>query len=141
MFLDLHKKSHKFLSGIFLIVLLIILDQTVKWYVLHSSTVEVLCNYGIAMGISVPKIIFVVLWVGVIFFVVQLWLRSGESDKFITHFSFILILSGGISNLIDRIYYGCVVDYIPLVNISSFNIADVFITFGAILILWTNFRK
>lgn len=49
----------------------------------------------------------------------------------------ILIVSGGIGNLIDRIAKGYVVDFIePLfMNFAVFNVADIFITCGAILLM------
>jgi signal peptidase II len=46
-----------------------------------------------------------------------------------------LIFSGAISNIIDRIRLGCVVDYIDLKFFPVFNLADIYITVGAILIL------
>lgn len=49
----------------------------------------------------------------------------------------VLIVSGGIGNLIDRIAKGYVVDFIePLfMNFAVFNVADIFITCGAILLI------
>ena len=49
----------------------------------------------------------------------------------------LLIISGGIGNLIDRIFLGYVVDFIePLfINFAIFNFADICITTGAFIIL------
>ncbi len=49
----------------------------------------------------------------------------------------VMIVSGGIGNLIDRIAKGYVVDFIePLfMNFAVFNVADIFITCGAILLM------
>lgn len=49
----------------------------------------------------------------------------------------VLVLSGGLGNLIDRIAYGYVVDFIePLfVNFAVFNFADCCITVGAFIII------
>lgn len=47
-----------------------------------------------------------------------------------------LILAGSLSNLLDRIFYGGVVDYLRLpFNFPEFNLADVSICFGAFLII------
>ena len=47
----------------------------------------------------------------------------------------ILILSGGISNLIDRIFRGFVIDYISIFSFPVFNIADICIVMGTIIII------
>jgi len=134
------KKSHTIFYGTFFMGLFIILDQGIKWLVLQSETVDHLCNYGIAMGIVLPQQLFIVFWGILIVAVIHFWLKH-LSENFLVQLPYILILSGGLSNMIDRVYYGCVVDYIPFLNISSFNVADVFITIGAVLILWQNFKS
>ena len=52
----------------------------------------------------------------------------------------LLILSGGISNLIDRLFRGYVIDYLDLtevLNFPVFNIADSLIVIGAIIMIVT----
>lgn len=52
--------------------------------------------------------------------------------------SLVMVISGGVSNLIDRLVRGNVVDYIDINAIISypvFNIADVFIVLGVMLII------
>ena len=55
----------------------------------------------------------------------------------LTRFSLAMILSGAVGNLIDRLMLGMVVDFIELtfVNFAIFNIADIFITMGTILLI------
>ena len=45
------------------------------------------------------------------------------------------ITGGAIGNLIDRVQTGLVVDMICIPWFSTFNVADIFITFGAILLV------
>ena len=47
-----------------------------------------------------------------------------------------LIVSGGIGNMIDRVFLGYVVDFIDvrLINFAVFNVADSFVTVGAVLL-------
>jgi signal peptidase II len=52
-----------------------------------------------------------------------------------------LILSGAVSNIIDRLYFGCVIDFIDLKIWPVFNLADSFIVLGVILILLKQFKK
>lgn len=54
--------------------------------------------------------------------------------------SLFIILSGGISNLIDIIFRGHTIDFITIANAISFNIADIFVVI-AILILFSVFLK
>ena len=49
---------------------------------------------------------------------------------------FSLILGGAIGNLIDRIVFGYVVDFIDLRMWPVFNIADSAITIGAVVVAW-----
>jgi len=58
----------------------------------------------------------------------------------ISNYSLILVLSGAISNLIDRLYYGCVIDFINLKVWSIFNLADIFICLGVFLLI-INLKK
>ena len=59
--------------------------------------------------------------------------------------SFTFILAGAIGNLIDRSYYGYVIDFIYLhVNDfywPAFNIADSFITSGVVLLIFDMVKK
>jgi signal peptidase II len=55
-----------------------------------------------------------------------------------------LILGGGVGNLIDRLLYGHVTDFISIEYLGVFNLADVFIVVGASLLiygLWQRERK
>jgi signal peptidase II len=53
----------------------------------------------------------------------------------------IFILGGALSNLIDRYRYGCVIDFIDIKIWPIFNLADIFITIGAIIVILRNFKK
>lgn len=52
--------------------------------------------------------------------------------------SFSMIVSGGIGNLIDRIRFGYVVDFLDfcLINFPVFNVADIWVTCGAALFIF-----
>jgi len=110
---------------------LISLDQISK-YIIRTKGGFYICNENLAFGIKILPYFFYILWVVIIFFI----LLSLYKKYFIHSTLYILlILSGGISNIIDRLSFGCVIDFIDLKFWPVFNFADIYITLGAILIL------
>ncbi len=129
-------KSHGFIHGIFMIGALIGIDQIVKYFILEKN-ITYTCNYGVAFGIKLPIILLTIIWLPIMFYVIYLW-QEKLNDKFLIQIPFLLIISGGLGNVIDRMIYGCVIDYIPFLNISTFNLADAFISAGVFFILVTS---
>ena len=64
------------------------------------------------------------------------------SDKKIYRLSLSLVSSGALGNAVDRVYFGGVIDFIDFFIYNYhwpvFNFADIFITFGVILLLFDN---
>jgi lipoprotein signal peptidase len=52
-----------------------------------------------------------------------------------------LVLAGVLSNTIDRLNYGFIIDYINASNFCAFNLADLAIFVGAFLFIWRITRK
>ena len=56
-----------------------------------------------------------------------------------------LIMAGAIGNLIDRLFYGHVIDFLLVYwhpwYYPAFNIADMAITLGAILLIWDEWQR
>ncbi|MGS1094149.1 signal peptidase II [Aquamicrobium terrae] len=75
-------------------------------------------------------------------FIVYLAFRSSPGQLF-ARLGFAMILGGAMGNVIDRAVYGHVVDYIlfptPSWSFAVFNLADVFISIGAILVVLEEF--
>ncbi|MCD5322226.1 MULTISPECIES: signal peptidase II [Pontibacillus] len=67
------------------------------------------------------------------------WSVPHHSKRLLRNAAFILVLSGGIGNFIDRLFLGHVIDFIHIEGRSGiFNIADLYILFGFIgLAVWT----
>lgn len=53
----------------------------------------------------------------------------------------LIVLAGAISNIIDRLIYGGVVDYLKLPLIPRFNFSDCLILIGLILVLSKRFKQ
>jgi len=78
----------------------------------------------------------------VIAFIAYLAWRTGPAQHF-ARLGFALVIGGAIGNLIDRLEHGYVVDYVlfhtPVWSFAIFNLADVFITVGAGLVILEEF--
>ena len=138
---------------IIIIVAIIALDQWSKWAIktsfnlyqskpviqdlLHFTYVT---NDGMAFGLSFPGgkhvlLIMTILLTG--FIVGFLW--KEKNGRPLIKYGLALILSGAIGNLIDRLLYGKVVDFLDLMignfHWYIFNIADSSVTIGMILFI------
>lgn len=93
-------------------------------------------NYGVAFSmLSGMEGWFIVgMRLVVVAFVLWLWRRTPK-DRFFAHFGYALIIAGALGNLVDRLIFGYVIDYIlfhtQTWSFAVFNLADSFITIGA----------
>jgi len=89
------------------------------------------CNPHIALGIKIPAVFFWIFWTSIILLCLYVLYKKYPAWE---SFCLILIFSGALSNLIDRILEGCVIDFINLGFGPVFNLADFFIILGAIML-------
>ena len=101
-------------------------------------------NTGIAFSMfsSFGDGALIVLALAVIGFV--LYLAAGtRPDQLLARSGFAFVVGGAVGNLIDRVAYGHVIDYIlfhtPLFTFAVFNLADALITVGACLVVAQEF--
>jgi lipoprotein signal peptidase len=118
------------------LICLVFLDQFSK-YTIRRWGGFYLCNQGIAWGIQLPNFLFWLIWIPVIFFVIYLIWKNYKQPEIPRAFLFalLLILAGALGNFLDRMFFGCVIDFINLKIWPVFNLADSFITIGAIMII------
>lgn len=139
-----------------LVIVCIIADQAIKWIAEARLPFEELVpvlpflglyrtwNTGIAFSslASLGPTLLIAMTLVIITFVGWLWSRTGL-DKRYARLGFALITAGAIGNLIDRAFYGHVIDYIlfhtPAWSFAVFNLADALISFGAFFILLQEF--
>lgn len=80
----------------------------------------------------------------IVIVVLLVWLRRLTAAEKATSLALALILGGAAGNLIDRLVYGYVIDFIDVYYGSwhwpAFNIADMAISVGAFLLLLDAFR-
>lgn len=125
---------------------LIILDQLSK-YLIHDYfpvTVELLGkffrieysqNTGVAFGIPVPYTFLIIgniLLMGVIVWIIN---KEFDLEQPIGKTALILIISGALGNIIDRILRGYVIDFIGVWRWPNFNLADAYISCGILLMI------
>jgi signal peptidase II len=83
--------------------------------------------------------------VGIIAALVMIWLIRKNCHQTIFSLALSLILSGAIGNVIDRVLYGAVVDFVDLHYMGwhwpAFNIADSAITIGVILLIIDEIKR
>lgn len=131
----------------------IALDQITKYMIVTSfnnDSIEIfpflnivnVRNTGAAFGMfrSLGSGFFIIISLAAIIFVVNLIMRNAYNFIGLS-----LILGGAVGNLIDRLFYGKVVDFIDFsignFHWPAFNVADSSLTIGIGIILITSLLK
>lgn len=96
--------------------------------------------YFFSFGNYTNLIISLISLFALIVFIFLLFKHRGD---FLLFSGILLIALGGASNLLDRLYYGYVIDFIKIsaLPFSIFNLADVMIVLGIILAISSAYRK
>ena len=130
--------------------ILITIDQIFKYYILinkenlPNNIINAVLNFtycenrGIAFGIGQggAKIFALMTLLMIIVALIYIAFKFNKL-KDLTVFGIALVISGGIGNLIDRLFRGYVIDYIDfseIVDFPIFNFADICIVVGVIII-------
>lgn len=131
-------------------IILITIDQIFKYYILinkenlPNNIINGVLNFtycenrGIAFGIGQggAKIFALMTLLMIIVALIYITFKFNKL-KGLTVFGIALVISGGIGNLIDRLFRGYVIDYIDfseIVDFPIFNFADICIVVGVIII-------
>jgi signal peptidase II len=146
--------------GYALAALVLVLDQASKLYVLHGMglvqgvrvpmipTIDftLVWNYGISYGLFQQssdwgRWILVAL-TSIVTIILTIWLT--RSHKLWLSIALGILIGGAIGNLIDRVLYGAVIDFV-LFHISTFewyvfNVADAAIVAGVLGLLYDSMR-
>ncbi|MFZ1279786.1 MAG: signal peptidase II, partial [Ignavibacteriaceae bacterium] len=103
----------------------------------------------LSLGNKLPqeiKFIVFILLVSVFLIILFFYILKNQREMFLKQSALVLILSGGLGNLIDRVFNnGNVIDFIrirlPLIESGVFNIADFYVTLGFVMILLSMILK
>jgi lipoprotein signal peptidase len=122
----------------FLSIILIAIDQVSKHFfydklfLSERSIIQPAFNTGISRSIAIPQIITIIWTILILGILIYLCYK-----KQISKWATIFLIWWAIGNLIDRIFLWWVRDFILLFNrFPIFNLADVFISIGVILIVF-----
>lgn len=136
---------------IILVILLVIIDQFIKYIVIKNISggndiivisnflkFSFLTNTGGALGIlSGNTLMLTLISIMLIWYIVK-EINKNENKFYV--YSLSIVLSGALGNLYDRIFRGYVIDYISFTlfkrEMPVLNFADILISIGIILLIY-----
>ncbi len=136
--------------SVVVVAVLVGLDQLTKFLVLTNikpiNAVPVIDgiiqfryveNTGAAFSMLSDKTWLLSLFTGVLILLLTIYLIFGKDISKLERISFLLLIAGGLGNLIDRIFRGYVIDFIDylFMNYAVYNFADILVTIGAVLLI------
>ena len=145
----------KFFWDFFSIFSIFLIDRVTKILMIHSSEIlgkttitvtpflnlNLIWNNGIAFGLFSfdQKIYYNFLTVLIILITLIIFWMILRTEKF-ERFAFMMIFGGSLGNIFDRLFYSAVPDFIDF-HVKNyhwfiFNVADIFITFGVIMLIY-----
>lgn len=144
------KQIKKFIP-IICIILFIVFDQVSKVFLakdmmlieglLKLSNVQ---NTGGAFGIFNTSVLTVILMnIILLGMIIRFLILKKDYMSKGVYFSLLFIVAGGVSNLIDRIFRGYVVDFIDfnqIINFPVFNFADIVLVIGWVWLVIAVFK-
>lgn len=138
----MRKNQQLILTGL----LLFVIDRVTKIISLRLPTegvfyqgeligFKLLLNKGIAFGLPIPTILSIVATLAIIFALVHLAYKKGAINNLHSKLGIGLVILGAISNLLDKIKYQAIIDFITIKFLPIFNLADLYIIIGAWLFI------
>ena len=145
----------KYVINLLIIIIIFLLDRISKFYVIFKSetnlssslftskflNINLIWNEGIAFGLfsfneKTYYNILTILIIAVTLVIFWMILKSKRLERL----AFMMIFSGSLGNIFDRLFYSAVPDFIDF-HIKSFhwfifNVADIFITIGVIILIY-----
>lgn len=154
-------KNHEketFLLGLIIVIAVFIIDQITKWWIVTnvmnpprlipvfpSFNLVMGWNRGVSFGIfdsaSPPNQWLLIGLALIIVAILLIWLKRASSHLISVALG--MIIGGALGNVMDRIHYGAVADfldfYIGDFHWPAFNVADIGITIGVIILVLESF--
>ncbi|MFL2607211.1 MAG: signal peptidase II [Flavobacteriaceae bacterium] len=156
-------KNNRYYKISSLIILSIFFDQYSKFWIRNNiesyNEIELIGSFftlirvensGAFLGMGselsyIPKLILLIIFPILVLVAVSIYTYVDKKLDNLSLVGFSLIIGGGIANIFDRIVYGSVTDFLYInlgfFKTGIFNIADLSVTTGMILILIASFKK
>jgi signal peptidase II len=135
----------------FLISILFLIDRLTKWlalkipeegYFLFSEKfigLHLYKNFNLIFNIILPEWMMYGLISVILLVLIWLLVKSYIYKNIFLIFPLSLIIIGAASNLLDRLIFGYVIDFLSFFDYSIFNLADAYIVGGVALICFAEF--
>lgn len=124
------------------IFLLFVTDRFTKVYILKNPSpdfgggfFDLHINTDIAFSLPMTYFILYPIIILILITLIFVWKKAAD-QKSILIWPWGLVIFGAISNFLDRILYGGVIDFINVPYFTVFNISDIYISLGVVWILW-----
>ena len=148
----MRKSFNNKINYLTIIFIFCFLDQFTKFYInlnlskllnkdLLIFTIEFVRNYGAAFNILSGSRLFLS-FISIISTIILSYFIFKRENKLINKYGLSFILAGTIGNGIDRILNGYVIDFIKIkyIDFPVFNIADIVINIGVLILMISYFR-
>ncbi|MCM8787078.1 MAG: signal peptidase II [Candidatus Omnitrophica bacterium] len=133
-------------------ICIFVIDSLVKYFLFYNFSsaslpiiknvlhITVVCNSGVAFGLLRGKNDLLV-YICIVFILFFLFIIKGVKKTLLVLVASGLIIGGAISNLFDRLFLGCVIDYIDIRIWPVFNISDMCISIGVGLLFLDSLKN
>ena len=118
----------------------VILIVALAWFARLYLDLEGVYNSGVAFSIPVPTYLIYILMAGLILWVIY-WHLTLPVKTWMTNVGAGLVIGGGLSNLLERVMNdGKVWDYFTILPGGYFNLADVAVISGIIILIYQEIK-
>lgn len=126
---------------------LFIIDRVSKWWAYNQLSendpihffsilrLELYMNKGVIFSIPLYQPLIYIITIVILSVVITYLYKSYKNFNKCFIIGFSLIAIGAFSNLLDRINYGVIIDFVNLIFLPIFNLADVLIVIGTVILI------
>lgn len=143
------KYEYKLAAALFMAAFLVGLDRFFKHLALSGVEKDLIGqffgfdlakNEYIAFSIPLGGTLLALLLGAIMIALIGYWLTLIKKKESLLVFPLTFLIISAISNIIDRIRYGAVIDYFDLEYFTIFNLSDLIIVLSVVLIIIMNFK-